>query len=149
VVFHIGADSYGVQALPAHADVASKAYRLSKQTAGQEVYDVRLAPEGFVECDCPGFQRWRKPCKHIRALTVAGMLPASTLAPRDGWPEFIHVLSEEEEAAARAADPFARVPDGGRWPSDAQLAEMMELAPPLEPPTEEELNEMARYFGQE
>jgi hypothetical protein len=33
--------------------------------------------------------------------------------------------------------------------TDAQLAEAMEHAPPMPEPTEEEVNAMAEYFGQE
>jgi hypothetical protein len=79
IVFHIGEDTYGVRPLAAHGEVAVKAFRLSKHTGDRAVYDIRLSPEGFIECDCPGHQRWAErgtQCKHIRALTAAGMLPA-------------------------------------------------------------------------
>lgn len=77
ITFEIGADTYFVKPLDAHPDVATKAYRLMKQTGDKEVYDVRQDPdgrEGEVECDCRGFSRWQKPCKHCRALRAAGMI---------------------------------------------------------------------------
>jgi hypothetical protein len=76
ITFHIGPDVYAVVPLTAiHPEVAVKAYRLHKHTGDGEVYDVRLTTEGHVECNCRGFQRWQH-CKHVRALTAAGMLPA-------------------------------------------------------------------------
>jgi hypothetical protein len=93
----------------------------------------------------------------------AGQLFGTTTPGRPTAPAgFMEVLSVGQEAGATAevkddADPFARVPsdplpwadNGGKWPSDAQLAEIKELAPPMPAPTEEEVNAMARYFGQE
>src|SRR5437660_1783093 len=77
ITFTIGDDVYFVTPLPVHPEVASKAYRFWKQTGEQEVYDVRLADFG-PECDCKGFLRWQKPCKHVRTLRAAGMLPADS-----------------------------------------------------------------------
>lgn len=82
VVFLIGPDRYQVEPLRGvHPEVARKAYRFWKQTGGQEVYDVRQAPEGFTECDCPGHQRWGTPCKHVKTLVAAGVLDPSALEP--------------------------------------------------------------------
>jgi hypothetical protein len=49
-------------------------------------------------------------------------------------------------AEAGGLDPLDHA---GRWPTDAELNDAMENAPPLPEPTEEEIDEMARYFGQE
>jgi hypothetical protein len=75
ITFQIAAEVYSVAPLTPHPETAVKAYRFRKHTGDGEVYDVRLTPEGYVECDCRGFQRWGH-CKHVRTLTVAGMLPA-------------------------------------------------------------------------
>jgi hypothetical protein len=179
IVFHIGEDRYGVRPLAAHADVAVKAFRLTKHTGGREVYDVRLSAQGWCECDCPGHQRWAERgtvCKHVRALAAAGMLPVPTPAPRGDAQEFIEVLSEAEEAEAmRAIDQAEGVAleaidkakgaiaeaSGWTWDtrvtlagdgvrvSDAELAEAMEHAPEMPQPTEEEVNQMAEYFCQD
>src|SRR4051812_24447647 len=56
--------------------VARKAFRFKKRDAADRVvatYDVRVTPEGHVECDCPGFLRWRH-CKHVETLEAAGMV---------------------------------------------------------------------------
>jgi hypothetical protein len=67
--------AYLVTQLDAHPDVAERAYRLQK--VGDETgesYDVRQTKRGWCECECKGFLRWSKPCKHIRALKAAGLL---------------------------------------------------------------------------
>jgi hypothetical protein len=61
--------------------VAQAAYRFHKLTDGQDVYDVRLSPAGHVECDCPGCTYHGEPCKHVKTLAAAGMLPKSVLQP--------------------------------------------------------------------
>jgi hypothetical protein len=81
ITFQIGEDRYHVVPLAAHPEVAQAAYRFRKLTGGQEVYDVRLSPEGHAACDCPGCTYHRKPCKHLRTLAAAGMLPRSVLQP--------------------------------------------------------------------
>jgi hypothetical protein len=81
ITFTIGPDSYAVCPLQPHPDVATLAFRFRKQTGDRACYDVRLSPAGHIECDCPGFQRWRRPCKHVRTLAAARMLPASVLQP--------------------------------------------------------------------
>jgi hypothetical protein len=53
--------------------VAIKAYRLQKQGGDGACYDVRLDEYG-PHCECLGFLRWDRPCKHILSLQVAGML---------------------------------------------------------------------------
>jgi hypothetical protein len=73
ITFTIGPDTYFAVPLRPHPEVASKAFRFLKQTGEQDVYDVCLTEHG-PECDCRGFQRWRKPCKHVRTLQAAGML---------------------------------------------------------------------------
>ena len=44
---------------------------------GAETYHVHLTTDGRHSCECKGFLRWQKPCKHIgalQALTSAGRL---------------------------------------------------------------------------
>jgi hypothetical protein len=83
VTFEIGEDRYHVFPLAAHPEVATHAYRLKKLTGKGEVYDVRRDTEGHVECSCPGHTYHRKgaPCKHLRALAAAGMVPKAVLQP--------------------------------------------------------------------
>ena len=85
IVFQIGEDVYNVVPLRPDPEVAVKAYRLRKQTGGQEVYDVRIDPQGYGHCECLGFLRWNKPCKHLRTLHAAGMitLPRHQLHPEE------------------------------------------------------------------
>ena len=71
-VLEIGKASYTITRLEAHPEVALAAFRLQK--ADGESYDVRQAPSGWCECECKGFLRWSKPCKHIKALEAAGLL---------------------------------------------------------------------------
>lgn len=59
-----------------HPEVAVKAFRLKKLSQLGDplaVYDVRLAAHG-PECDCLGWLRWQRPCKHIKTLVAMGML---------------------------------------------------------------------------
>src|SRR5262249_2124202 len=61
----------------ADPSVALKAYRVLERDASDKVltvYDVRLTPEGRVECDCPAGVRWGR-CRHQETLQAAGMLP--------------------------------------------------------------------------
>jgi hypothetical protein len=78
ITFAIGGTRYTVFPLrDADPSVATKAFRFLKRSpAGQvvAVYDVRMAPEGFIECDCPGHARWGH-CRHQETLQAAGMLP--------------------------------------------------------------------------
>src|SRR5262245_41304445 len=80
--FEIGSDRYAIIPLKAHPEVARVAYRFKKHTGMQEVYDVRLDAEGEIDCSCPGFTFHQKPCKHVRCLVAAGMLPREALIPR-------------------------------------------------------------------
>ncbi len=64
---------YAVIPLDADPGVAHKAYRLSKQGGDRAIYDVRLDEHG-PHCECLGFLRWNRPCKHIRTLQGAGIL---------------------------------------------------------------------------
>jgi hypothetical protein len=73
LVLVIGPDTYLAEPLDPHPDVARKAWRLSKNSADLEVYDVRLTGRG-PECDCKGFIRWQKPCKHCQALAALKFL---------------------------------------------------------------------------
>jgi hypothetical protein len=91
ITFTIGEDNYQVFPLPIHPEVGRAAFRFRRLTGGKEVYDVRLTLEGHAECSCPGhvYHKTGKPCKHLRALTAAGMLPRPA-APKDNavpdWP---------------------------------------------------------------
>jgi hypothetical protein len=73
IIFRIGDMDYAVVPLRPDMAVARKAYRLRKQGGDHAVYDVSLRSYG-PECECLGFLRWNRPCKHIRTLQVAGML---------------------------------------------------------------------------
>lgn len=65
--------AYAVTRLDPHPSVASKAYRLEKRSLDGAVYDVHVDGHG-PHCECLGFLRWNKPCKHIRTLQGEGML---------------------------------------------------------------------------
>lgn len=72
--FECGNDIYHVFPLHhVHPEVAARAYRFRKRTGDQAIYDVRLAPDGRLECDCPGNQRWGY-CKHCDMLVAIGCL---------------------------------------------------------------------------
>jgi hypothetical protein len=73
ITFNIRDTDYAVMPLEPDPAVASKAYRLTKQGGDGACYDVHLDEYG-PHCECLGFLRWNKPCKHIRTLQVAGML---------------------------------------------------------------------------
>jgi hypothetical protein len=46
-----------------------RAYRLQKFAEnGGDVYNVLLSPDNNHTCECKGFLRWLKPCKHISGL---------------------------------------------------------------------------------
>lgn len=58
-----------------------RAYELKKFIAeGGETYHVCMYPDGkHSTCECKGFLRWGKPCRHIsslQALIAAGRMPA-------------------------------------------------------------------------
>jgi hypothetical protein len=72
---------YAIVPLQPDLAVASKAYRFIKLAGDRTTYDVHLGEHG-AECECKGFLRWRKPCKHIKTLVAAGMFPAEVLQPR-------------------------------------------------------------------
>jgi hypothetical protein len=83
--FLIEGVAYSVFPLKPDPAVATKAYKLTSRDAKGKVtsdYDVSLSPEGHISCECKGFLRWRKPCKHIRCLAAAGMLPPEVLKPK-------------------------------------------------------------------
>jgi hypothetical protein len=78
IVFWIEGAPYSVLPLKPDTGVAVKAFRLTRRDARGRVrscYDVSLSPEGHVACECKGWLRWLKPCKHIRCLVAAGMFP--------------------------------------------------------------------------
>lgn len=81
ITFRIGEDRYGVAPVPAHPEVALKAYRFTKLTGDHAVYCVSLTPDLHPSCECKGWLRWQTPCKHIRSLVAAGMLPRSCVEP--------------------------------------------------------------------
>ncbi len=72
-IFLIQDMAYAVTILSVDPSVARKAYRLEKQGGDGAVYDIHLNEHG-PHCECLGFLRWNKPCKHIRRLRVAGMI---------------------------------------------------------------------------
>ena len=74
ITFTLGDDQYHVTPLACDPAIGSKAYRFAKQTGDQAVYDVHQNGHG-PHCECQGFLRWQQPCKHIKTLRAAGMLP--------------------------------------------------------------------------
>jgi hypothetical protein len=73
MVVDLGRSRYVISKLETDQAVASKAYRLKKQTGDEAVYDVYVDRYG-AHCDCLGYLRWSNPCKHIRLLRAAGMI---------------------------------------------------------------------------
>ena len=94
-LFRFGEDSYAVFPLGGvHPEVAVKAYRFKKQTGAQEVYDVRLSTQGYVECDCPGHTRHGH-CKHVEMLAAMGCVPRVSSQPHpDGTPAATSIEAE-------------------------------------------------------
>jgi hypothetical protein len=77
IVFFIDSVAYSVIPLKPDPEVASKAYRFVKRDSRGRItanYDVHVNSRG-PECECKGYLRWRKPCKHIKTLAAAGMIP--------------------------------------------------------------------------
>jgi hypothetical protein len=161
ITFNIDGQPYTISPLDCEPDIGSRAVRFAKQGGDGAVYDLYHGRYGWA-CQCLGFERYGY-CRHSQALMKAAQLFGTAAPGRPTAPAgFMEVLSPGQETGGTAeaeddADRFARVPsdslpradNGGKWPSDAQLAEMMELAPPMPAPTEEEVNAMARYFEQE
>ena len=83
IVFWIEGVAYMVIPLQADPQVASKAYRFLKRDSRGKLtanYDVHVNGHG-PECECKGYLRWKKPCKHIKTLAAAGMiLPLPTVS---------------------------------------------------------------------
>lgn len=73
ITFRIGDGDYRVTRLQPDAAVARRAFRLQKKGGDEAVYDVYLDQFG-PHCECLGYLRWSKPCKHIRALRQAGLI---------------------------------------------------------------------------
>jgi hypothetical protein len=94
-LFRFGEDTYAVFPLRGvHPEVAARAYRFKKQTGSQEVYDVRLSTQGYVECDCPGHTRHGH-CKHVGMLAAMGCVPRAPEQLRpDGTPATSSVEAE-------------------------------------------------------
>jgi hypothetical protein len=77
IVFWIEGVAYTIIPLKPDPEVASRAYRFLKRDGRGRAtvnYDVHVNGHG-PECECKGFLRWRKPCKHIKTLAAAGMIP--------------------------------------------------------------------------
>jgi hypothetical protein len=88
---------YAVVPLQPDPAVARRAYRMTKLGPNKETtaeYDVAISAEGHPSCECKGFLRWHKPCRHLRTLAAAGMIE----------------LPKSQEAAAKAVTP--EVPEG-------------------------------------
>lgn len=84
IVFWIEGAAYQVIPLKPDPEVASKAYRFLKRDSRGKVtanYDVHVNGHG-PECECKGYLRWRKPCKHIKTLAAAGMIPPLATEPQ-------------------------------------------------------------------
>jgi hypothetical protein len=73
VAFHLGTDHYSVIPLAPDPGSGCQAFQFHKRTGNRNTYVVRVTRRG-PECDCRGFRRWRRPCKHIRMLQAARML---------------------------------------------------------------------------
>jgi hypothetical protein len=121
ITFAIDGQPYTVAPLDCDPGIGSAAFRFHKQGGDDAVYDLYLSTYGW-QCQCKGFLRHGH-CKHVGTVQKAGQLFGSAPPPND-------------------AERCERV-------TDAQLAEAMEHAPPMPEPTEQEVNAMADYFGQE
>jgi hypothetical protein len=132
ITFTIDGWPYTVSPLPCDPDIGSAAFRFHKQGGDDAVYDLYLSGYGW-QCQCKGFLRHGH-CKHVGTVQKAGQL----FGPAPVRP------------VARSLGDLARNhPDAYQRVTDAQLAEAMAYAREDAQPTEEEVNEMARYFGQE
>lgn len=72
LIIHLGSDEYAIMPMKA-THTGGKCFRLRKQTGDRNIYTIRPGPRSW-ECDCWGFRRWRRSCKHIRMLTAGRML---------------------------------------------------------------------------
>ncbi len=72
-LLRIGDTPYAVLRLDADPSIASRAYRVQKASGEGPVYDVRIDRYG-PQCECLGFLRWNRPCKHIRGLQEEGII---------------------------------------------------------------------------
>jgi hypothetical protein len=94
---------YSVVPLKPDPAVARKAYRMAKlgpkgeRDAG---YDVSISAEGHPNCECRGWLRWNKPCRHLRTLAAAGMLELP--APRQ--PDAATAATPDAQAGKEGAD---------------------------------------------
>lgn len=73
MMLYISETGYTLTRLHPDPAVASKAYRLQKQGGDGASYDVHVDRHG-PHCECMGFLRWNRPCKHIRILQDEGLI---------------------------------------------------------------------------
>ena len=91
---------YSVVPLEPDPAVARKAYRMAKLGPKGErtaEYDVSISADGHPNCECRGWLRWNKPCRHLRTLAAAGMIelppprqPAAATPEAQGGKEDAH-----------------------------------------------------------
>lgn len=64
--------TYAVVELPTDRGRAFRLEKVPGEAVGDDPealnYDVQLGPQ--CQCECRGFLRWRKPCRHIDAVLV-------------------------------------------------------------------------------
>lgn len=80
LILTIAGTPYGVEPI-GPGEEGTKAYRLSKASAGGEVYDVIRTHHGLIECTCPHYEMRLKGntcscCKHGSALVAFGLMDA-------------------------------------------------------------------------
>jgi hypothetical protein len=104
--FQIEGSWYSVVPLKPDPGVARKAYRMSKLDArGKPTaeYDVSIDAEGQPACECKGWLRYHKPCRHLRTLAAAGMIelppPRKPLTVNEPVPQAEPVSPEQEGGA--------------------------------------------------
>ena len=94
---------YAVLPLKPDPGVARKAYRMSKLDARGRVtaeYDVSISAEGHPACECRGWLRWQKPCRHLHTLAAAGMIEL----PPPNKPAQQEPVSPEQEGGANGQE---------------------------------------------
>ncbi len=79
LTLHINGVAYNVRPVACDPVAALTAVRLRKSDG--TIYHIVLPPDGHPVCDCADYTFHRdgidpSGCKHVRALTVVGMLPA-------------------------------------------------------------------------
>jgi hypothetical protein len=63
-------------------------------------YDVSIDAEGHPACECRGWLRWHKPCRHLRTLAAAGMIEL----PPPNKPAQQEPVSPEQEGGANGQE---------------------------------------------